>query len=219
MQYKLEKPVRASIGTEKYQCTVEWRNGTFVADEPEKSGGKDLGPDPYTQLLSSLATCTLVTLRMYIDRKGWDVPKITVNANMFQTKKEDGTNTTTFDRDLQFYGELTPEQKDRLLEIAAACPVSKILEGPVKVRTYVFREEETEKKHEYTNGDITVVWKPDFCKHSARCVMGLPGVFNLKQRPWVNMSGADSWTITDQVHKCPTGALTVFNNKDLEAKA
>lgn len=218
MQYKLEKPVHATIGTAKYRCTIEWRNGTFIADEPEKSGGKDLGPDPYTMLLSSLATCTLVTLRMYIERKGWEVPKIIVNANMFQSIKDDVT-TTTFDRDIQLFGALSIEQKDRLLQIAAACPVSKILEGPVKVRNFMYKEEDVEKKINYTNGEVTVVWKPEFCHHSGRCVTQLPSVFNLKERPWVNMTGADSLTIIDQVHKCPTGALTIFNNKDQEAKA
>jgi putative redox protein len=218
MQYKLDKPVHGAIGTDKYQVTIEWRNGTFVADEPVSSGGKDTGPDPYTLLLSSLATCTLVTLRMYIDRKGWNVPGITVHANMFQAKKEE-VITNVFDRDIQFTGELTPEQKDRLLEIAAACPISKILEGNVKVRNFLFRDEDVEKKLQYTNGDVTVVWKPEFCKHSGRCVTQLPLVFNLQQRPWVNMSGADSERILEQVKRCPTGALTAFHNKDEEAKA
>ncbi len=218
MQYKLEKPVHGTIGTDKYQVTIEWRNGTFIADEPVRSGGKDAGPDPYTLLLSSLATCTLVTLRMYIERKGWDVPQITVNANMFQSKKDE-ENITVFDRDIQFTGELTMEQKDRLLEIAAACPVSKILEGNIKVRNFIFKEEDVEKKINYTNGDVTVVWKPEFCKHSGRCVTQLPSVFNLQQRPWVNMDGADSERIIQQVNRCPTGALTAFHNKDKEAKA
>jgi len=218
MQYKLEKPVKGTIGTEKYQCTIEWRNGTFISDEPVKSGGKDSGPDPYTLLLSSLATCTLVTLRMYIERKGWDVPQIIVNANMFQTRKDEEL-TTTFDRDIILQGELTLEQKDRLLEIAAACPVSKILEGNVKVRNFVYKQEDAEKKIRYTNGEVTVVWKPEFCKHSGRCVTQLPAVFNLQEKPWINMTGADSQTIIDQVHRCPTGALSVFYNKDEEVKA
>lgn len=212
MQYKLEKPVHSSIGTEKYQCTVEWRNGTFIADEPIKSGGNDTGPDPFTLLLSSLATCTLVTLRMYIDYKGWTIPTIAVNANLFQTKQSDGTTNTFIDRDITFPDGVSLEQKNRLQEIAQNCPVSKILEGNLKVRTFVYHEEESGKKIRYTNGQVTVVWKPDFCKHSGRCVTQLPQVFDVKAKPWINAEGATTPAIIDQVGKCPTGALSYFYN-------
>jgi putative redox protein len=213
MEYKLQKPVHGSIGTEKYQCIIEWRNGQFIADEPVKNGGKDTGPDPFTLLLSSLATCTLVTLRMYIDRKEWDIPEIRVNVNMFQTK--DGENTTTFiDRDISFPKAIEAEKKDRLLEIAQNCPVSKLLEGNIKVRNYIFHEEDVDKKIKYTNGDITVVWKPELCKHSGRCVTQLPKVFNLKTKPWVTITGADSDTIKEQVNRCPTGALSWYDNEE-----
>jgi putative redox protein len=214
MQYKLEKPVDGIIGNTKYQCTIQWRNGKFIADEPVKSGGQDTGPDPFTLLLSSLASCTLVTLRMYIDRKGWDIPAIAVNANMFQTKQ--GEELQTFiDRDISFPGgDVSAEQKNRLAEIAQACPVSKILEGNTKVRTYVYHEEDVDKKIKYANDDITVVWKPELCKHSGRCVTQLPSVFDLKAHPWINAKGADKQTIIEQVNKCPTGALSIKNNNE-----
>src|ERR1700749_798761 len=102
MKYMLDKPVHGNIGTEKYKCTISWRNGTFISDEPVKNGGKDLGPDPYTLLASSLAACTLATLRMYIDRKGWDITAIDVNVNGRQTKTEDDKVVTTLDRDIKF---------------------------------------------------------------------------------------------------------------------
>ena len=124
MNYKFEKPVIGIIGNEKYQCTIEWRNGKFVADEPVTSGGKDTGPDPYTLLLSSLASCTLITLRMYIDRKGWDIGEIAVNANLYQ-ETVNGKETTIIDRDLIFISAVTDEQKLRLQEIAKHCPISK----------------------------------------------------------------------------------------------
>jgi len=218
MEYKFQKPVHGTIGTTKYQCVIEWRNGQFIADEPEKQGGKDTGPDPYTLLLSSLATCTLITLRMYIDRKGWNIPAIAVNVNYFQTKQ--GEKTTTFiDRDISFPEPVEPEQKNRLLEIAQNCPVSKMLEGEIKVRNFVFHEEDVDKKINYKNDDITVVWKPDLCKHSGRCVTQLPKVFNLKTHPWITMSGADTNTIIEQVNKCPTGALSWHYNNQEENKA
>jgi len=82
------------------------------------------------------------------------------------------------------------------------------------VRSYVFHDEDVDKKIKYTNGDVTVVWKPELCKHSGRCVTQLPKVFNLKTKPWVTMTGADSEAIKAQVEKCPTGALSWFKNSD-----
>jgi putative redox protein len=146
MQYKLDKPVQGTIGTGKYQCTIEWRNGKFIADEPLTAGGRDLGPDPFTLLLSSLASCMLVTMRMYIDRKGWDIGQITININM--GKKNSGNNTTTIiDRDIIFPPTIAREQKARLLEIAKHCPISKILENDIQLRTFLSEDDETEKNN------------------------------------------------------------------------
>ena len=211
MQYKFDKPVHGIIGNEKYQCTIEWRNGKFFADEPAKSGGKDTGPDPYTLLLSSLASCTLVTMRMYIDRKGWTIPEIAVKANMYQETK-DGRAITIIDRDIIFLSPANEEQKKRLHEIAIHCPISKILENDIKVRTFLFKDSETEKKIKYSNDEITVVWKPEFCQHSARCWSQLPEVFDYKKKDWINPSGATSEKIIEQVKKCPSGALSFFYN-------
>lgn len=60
----------------------------------------------------------------------------------------------------------------------------------------------------YTRGDLTVSWKPDLCTHSGNCVRGLSAVFNTRQRPWINMSGAGKDEIIVQVGKCPSGALS-----------
>lgn len=67
----------------------------------------------------------------------------------------------------------------------------------------------TEKAIRYSNGDLTVVWRPDLCTHSGNCVRGLPQVFNLKQKPWVNAHGATNAEIRAQVAQCPSGALTI----------
>ncbi len=211
MDYMLDKPVAGNIGTKKYQCTIEWRNGKFFTDEPVSSGGGDTGPDPYTLLLSSLASCTLVTLRMYIDRKGLDIANIAVQVNMYQTKKEEKV-ITVIDRDINFLQQVTDEQREKLTSIASACPVSKILQGEITVRTFAYNDSETEKQIKYSNGEVTVVWKPDACRHSGRCVTQLPGVFNTQQRPWINMQGAQTNEIIEQVKKCPTGALSYFMN-------
>jgi putative redox protein len=205
MEYKFERPIHGTIGTEKYQCRIEWRNGKFIADEPGPAGGKDAGPDPYTLLLSSLVSCTLITLRMYIDRKGWDIPSIAVNANLYPETKEEKT-ITVIDRDILFLSPVQEEQKTRLQEIASRCPISIILENEIKIRTFVFRDGDT-KKVKYGNEEITVIWKPEFCQHSARCWTQLPTVFNPRVRHWIDPNGASPEKIEKQIKACPSGAL------------
>lgn len=74
----------------------------------------------------------------------------------------------------------------------------------------------TKMEKKYSNGDVTVVWKPDACIHSTLCWKGLTQVFNPKKRPWIDAEGADSESIIAQVEKCPSGALTWFRNSEME---
>ena len=62
---------------------------------------------------------------------------------------------------------------------------------------------------EYTNGDITILWKAEKCIHSGVCVKTLPKVYNPKARPWIKMENATSEELIDQVAKCPSGALSI----------
>lgn len=62
-------------------------------------------------------------------------------------------------------------------------------------------------KH-YSNDDVTVIWKPELCRHTGVCARGLPLVFNPGRRPWIELKYADTATITAQVERCPSGALT-----------
>lgn len=72
---------------------------------------------------------------------------------------------------------------------------------------------------EYKNDDISVTWKPGMCMHSEKCWRGLGQVFNPKSKPWINMDGAKTQEIIDQVDQCPSGALSwKFNNPDIENK-
>ena len=66
----------------------------------------------------------------------------------------------------------------------------------------------------YTNGEVTVVWKPDMCIHSAICFRGLGEVFDPQKRPWVNPQGASTDQIVSQIKKCPSGALSYFMNEE-----
>ena len=135
MENILENNITGKIGVQKYLCTISWRNGTFVMDEPESIEGKDLGPDPYSTLLASLAGCTLSTLRMYIDRKGWDIPEINISLNLAQ-----GNNpelTTTISRTITFSNTIEEDIKNRLLIIAEKCPISKILKNKITINTSI----------------------------------------------------------------------------------
>jgi putative redox protein len=123
---------QAKTGLTQYQTIVTRNKHALVIDEPESSKGSDTGIDPMGLLMGSLASCTSITLRMYIDRKMWVVEEITVNVEMFKI-----TGGTLFERTLHFKGQLNDEQKKRLEQIADACPIHKILVGDVMVKTQV----------------------------------------------------------------------------------
>ncbi len=69
-----------------------------------------------------------------------------------------------------------------------------------------------EATREYTNGEVTVVWKPKQCIHSEKCFRGLPSVFKPKEKPWIDTNGASTTEIINQVSNCPSGALTYYMN-------
>lgn len=62
---------------------------------------------------------------------------------------------------------------------------------------------------EYSNGEVTIVWKPDLCTHTGICVKTLPQVYNPKERPWIKPNNATTQEIIDQVALCPSGALSI----------
>ena len=68
------------------------------------------------------------------------------------------------------------------------------------------------KEHEYTNGEVTIVWKKDLCSHSTKCWRGLPSVFKPGQRPWILPEGASTEAVINQVKQCPSGALSYRMN-------
>lgn len=75
------------------------------------------------------------------------------------------------------------------------------------------------EKKNYTNGEVTIVWQPKMCIHSAKCWRGensLPEVFDPNQKPWIKPEGANTERIIEQVKKCPSGAISYFINNDME---
>lgn len=65
------------------------------------------------------------------------------------------------------------------------------------------------KSHEYSNGEVTIIWKPDLCQHAGVCVKLLPQVYNPKDRPWIKPENATAEEIRNQVAQCPSGALSI----------
>jgi putative redox protein len=120
----------AHITHAQYQTIVTSDNHTIIADEPAELGGTDKGMSPYNLLLASLASCTVITLRMYIDRKMWIVDEIAINLDLFKNQ-----NGVLIESKLAFKGEITDEQRKRLITIANACPIHKILVGNIVINT------------------------------------------------------------------------------------
>ncbi|MTI29678.1 (4Fe-4S)-binding protein [Xanthovirga aplysinae] len=75
-----------------------------------------------------------------------------------------------------------------------------------------------EVKKEYTNGEVTVVWQPKKCIHSAFCAKGLPEVFQPKEKPWIKIEAASTEQLVNQIEACPSGALSYYMNNLKEKK-
>lgn len=102
-----------------------------VADEPVDLGGGDTGPAPTEILLSALGACTAITVRMYAERKQWPLDGVEVKLEYAERSKE----KTVISRKVELRGKLDAEQRERLLQIANACPVHKLLTGTVEIPT------------------------------------------------------------------------------------
>ncbi|GET22345.1 (4Fe-4S)-binding protein [Prolixibacter denitrificans] len=75
---------------------------------------------------------------------------------------------------------------------------------------------EKEITKEYTNGELTIVWKPGLCIHSGVCVKTLPKVYHPGERPWVTIDKATTAELKDQIDRCPSGALSYYLNNTRE---
>ena len=123
---------KASIASTNYQVQLENGRHKFSADEPKELGGADTAPAPDELLEASLASCTAITLRMYADRKGWMIPTIEVSVSLERIEGK-----TVFTRQITIQGEVAEEQRQRLLQIAKACPVSKTLLGEIEINSNI----------------------------------------------------------------------------------
>ena len=129
--------VKVALGPTGFTTQVNTGEHMFIADEPTSIGGDDLGPTPYDLLLASLGTCTVMTLRMYVNRKKWDMDGVDV---ILDHRKEKDPNDPTkkidiIERQIKIKGVDDPDKLKRLLEIADKCPVHKTLSSENRIIT------------------------------------------------------------------------------------
>ena len=133
-----------NLKEDHFTTNIQTKKHTLVADEPESVGGDDFGPSPYDYLSASLAACTAMTLKLYAERKKWDLQEvyvyITYSKKHSQDLKLDGKPAGKIDylkKTLKFIGDLDDKQKERLKEIASKCPVHKTLQSDTEIETSI----------------------------------------------------------------------------------
>jgi putative redox protein len=119
------------IGTDKYKTDLKAGHHTLTADEGPELGGKDAGPAPYDLLISALAACTVITLRMYADRKEWPVTAVHADIHF----RRDDAKVESIDRVLRIEGAADDEQKKRMADIAERTQVTLTLKRSLEIRT------------------------------------------------------------------------------------
>lgn len=125
--------ITASTGKENFIINLHSATGNeLVSDEPFEMGGQNKGFGPKELLASSLASCTGITLKMYAARKEWDLQGVEIEIELADDPSK---QITTINRKIKLFGELDETQRNRLLAVANACPVHKMLSNPFAIET------------------------------------------------------------------------------------
>jgi len=117
-------------GAGPLQQVIEIGPHQVLTDAPVESGGEGSGPAPHDLLAAALAACTTLTVNLYAKRKGWKLDEVLVSVQHGQEGAAYG-----FQRSIRLLGELSAEERERLLDIANKCPVHKTLSGQIAIRT------------------------------------------------------------------------------------
>lgn len=118
---------------ERYKTEIQ--TGTdhqIITDEPIADGGRDTGGTPMELLAASLASCSTITMKMYADRKGWNLEEAKVTVEL---ERNPETKITTFEKNISIKGNLDEEQRERIFKIAEKCPVHRIIQGESKIES------------------------------------------------------------------------------------
>ncbi|MEP6491309.1 MAG: OsmC family protein [bacterium] len=133
--------VTTTVGAVGFRADTSIRQHRLVVDEPTSARGTDAGPTPYEYLLTALASCTAMTLRVYADRKKWPLEQVVVRMRSAQSHLADciqcaeaPVGISWVDRRIELTGPLTDEQRTRLMEIADRCPVKQTLERGIRIK-------------------------------------------------------------------------------------
>lgn len=124
-----------------YTQTVRVGAHAFTSDEPVAQGGADEGPTPHELLLAALGSCTSMTIAMYARRKQWPLETVAVHLELYGRPAAAGGSGERIERVVELRGELSPAQRERLLEIANKCPVHRSLAENPEIVTTLFDPE------------------------------------------------------------------------------
>lgn len=132
---------------EHFTTTLTAGKHELMADEPESvDGGKDEGPDPYDYLLMSLGSCTVMTIKMYVKHKGWEVNDVFMELRHSKHHDEDCKNCEDpkskidhIEKEIIIEGDLSDKQLDRILDISKKCPVHRTLMGDINIESSISR--------------------------------------------------------------------------------
>ncbi|GAA3617082.1 alpha/beta fold hydrolase [Flavivirga amylovorans] len=132
---------------DNFTTSIQTKNHTMIADEPASIGGDDFGPSPYEYLNAGLVACTAMTLKMYAQRKQWDLQEVFVYVTHSRKHSDDlgleiemPTYLDHISKKLKFVGNLDEKQKERLKEIASKCPVHKTIASEVVFDTTIIKD-------------------------------------------------------------------------------
>ena len=137
----MSRTVEVNDNRVRYSQTISVGPHLLRGDEPLEVGGSDTGPNPYDFLLAALGSCASITVRMYADRKQWPLEGVHIELSYSATHAEDaaacdnGTGMITgIEMEVSFVGDLSEQQRQRLLEIANKCPVHRTLTSRIEIR-------------------------------------------------------------------------------------